>query len=163
MPPYSVNQRLPSGPAVMPCGLLLAVSAAANSVMVPAGVIRPILLPPSSVNQRLPSGPAVIRRAAVRRGDGNSVTTPAGRDPADPVAGDLGEPEVAVRPGRDAVRAAVRGGDRELGDRAGGRDPADLVAGVLGEPEVAVRPRRDPGGPLLAVVPANSVTIARRA
>jgi hypothetical protein len=31
-----------------------------NSVMTPAGVIRPILLPLFSVNQRLPSGPAVI-------------------------------------------------------------------------------------------------------
>src|ERR1041385_526244 len=31
-----------------------------NSVIVPEGVIRPILLPVCSVNQRLPSGPAVI-------------------------------------------------------------------------------------------------------
>ena len=31
-----------------------------NSVMPPAGVIRPIWLAPFSVNQRFPSGPAVI-------------------------------------------------------------------------------------------------------
>ena len=55
-----MNQRLPSGPAVIPSGPLLAVMRCVNSVMVPAGVIRPILLPVYSVNQRLPSGPAVI-------------------------------------------------------------------------------------------------------
>jgi len=38
--------------------LLSAVSG--NSVMTPAGVIRPILLPPNSVNHRLPSCPAVM-------------------------------------------------------------------------------------------------------
>ena len=31
-----------------------------NSVTMPAGVMRPILLPSPSVNHRLPSGPAVI-------------------------------------------------------------------------------------------------------
>src|SRR3954466_8247225 len=31
-----------------------------NSVTVPLGVMRPILLPMSSVNQRLPSGPEMI-------------------------------------------------------------------------------------------------------
>ena len=55
----SVNQRLPSGPAVIPAGTLSAVGIG-NSVIVPLGVIRPILLPLSAVNQRLPSGPAVI-------------------------------------------------------------------------------------------------------
>ena len=103
LPMNSVNQRLPSGPAVISLGSLLGVmpdrefgdgaaggdpadlvadvlgepevavgpgrdprglavgrDAALNSVMVPPGVIRPILLPAYSVNQRLPSGPAVI-------------------------------------------------------------------------------------------------------
>ena len=59
-PNSSVNQRLPSGPAVIPTGLLPAVMPVANSVTAPAGVIRPIRLPTCSVNQRLPSGPAVI-------------------------------------------------------------------------------------------------------
>ncbi len=59
LPKYSVNQRLPSGPAAMYQGLLFAVGMA-NSVMTPAVVIRPIRLAPCSVNQRLPSGPAAI-------------------------------------------------------------------------------------------------------
>ena len=50
---------MPSGPAAMPKGLLLAVGMG-NSVMTPAVVIRPILLPSYSVNQRLPSGPAAM-------------------------------------------------------------------------------------------------------
>ena len=59
LPLYSVNQRLPSGPAENPAGLLLPVGTE-NSEMIPAGVMRPILLPVSSENQRLPSGPDVI-------------------------------------------------------------------------------------------------------
>src|SRR5579862_7948151 len=43
----------------MPYGLLLA-EGGVNSVVTPAGVIRPILLLPNSVNQRLPSLPAVM-------------------------------------------------------------------------------------------------------
>src|SRR5260370_8431521 len=60
-PNASVNQRLPSGPVVIPHGPLLD-AGRGNSVMVPLGVMRPILLllPSSSVNQRLPSGPVVI-------------------------------------------------------------------------------------------------------
>ena len=58
--PYSVNQRLPSGPAVIPRGWDLAVGMG-NSVMAwVVGLIIPILPAPSSVNQRLPSGPVVI-------------------------------------------------------------------------------------------------------
>src|SRR5271166_4101563 len=75
-PSSSVNQRLPSGPAVMLIGALLAVGMA-NSVMMPPGVMRPILLPNtgfSSVNQRLPSGPAVIPvGVAFAVGSGNWV------------------------------------------------------------------------------------------
>src|SRR5271157_3381020 len=61
LPVNSVNQRLPSGPAVIPTGPLLGVMPALNSVTVPPGVIRPIRSPDCSVNQRLPSGPAVIK------------------------------------------------------------------------------------------------------
>ena len=57
---YSVNQRLPSGPAAIPAGPLFGVMPAENSVTTPAGVIRPIRFPLYSVNQRLPSGPAAI-------------------------------------------------------------------------------------------------------
>src|SRR5260370_25531169 len=57
----SVNQRdLPSGPAVMPSGLLLAVGMPKNPVKLPLGVMRPMALPSNSVNHRLPSGPAVM-------------------------------------------------------------------------------------------------------
>jgi hypothetical protein len=55
----AVNQRLPSGLAEIPKGLLLAVGRE-NWVMVPLGLIRPILLLSISGNQRIPSGPAVM-------------------------------------------------------------------------------------------------------
>src|SRR5262249_39060484 len=76
----SVNQRLPSGPAVIPSGRLLAVMPVANSVTTPAGVIRSIRSLLSSVNQRLPSGPAVIPLGtlSVVIPVANSVTAPAG-------------------------------------------------------------------------------------
>src|SRR5262252_1760571 len=57
--PGSVNQRLRSGPVVMPEGRLPGVGSG-NSVMLPVGVILPIRLPLVSVNQRFPSGPGVI-------------------------------------------------------------------------------------------------------
>ncbi len=66
--PSSVNQRLPSGPAVIPSGPELAVGMV-NSVMAwVVGLIIPIALPPDSVNQRLPSGPAVIPSESCQRG-----------------------------------------------------------------------------------------------
>src|SRR5919109_481977 len=71
----SMNQRLASGPATMPNETF----ESGNSVIWPAGVIRPTRAPPSSVNQRLPSGPATMlvgKLLAV--GSGNSVTVPAG-------------------------------------------------------------------------------------
>src|SRR5438093_12561081 len=72
LPSASVNQRAPSGPAVIPTGELLA--GIANSVRAPVGVMRPILLPPSPVNQRGPSGPAVILTGrALAGGRGGSV------------------------------------------------------------------------------------------
>jgi len=72
-----VNQRAPSGPAVMSDGKLSGVGMA-NSVMVPAVVIRPILLAPNSVNQRAPSGPAVMPTGKLLAvGRANSVMTPA--------------------------------------------------------------------------------------
>src|SRR5207245_441378 len=72
----SMNQRLPSGPAVMPDGAAYGADST-NSVTAPPGVIRPIL-PDASANQRLPSGPAVIPRAKLPSGKGNKVTAPAG-------------------------------------------------------------------------------------
>ena len=83
------------------------------------------------------------------------------RDPPDPVAAVLGEPEVAVGPGRDAQRVDCRGdAGRELGHRARRRDPPDPIAAVLGEPQVAVGPGRDAAGFAPAVIPVeNSVTV----
>src|SRR5215469_17911612 len=57
--PGSVNQRLRSGPVVMPEGRLPGVGSG-NSVMLPVGVILQIRLPLISVNHRFPSGPGVI-------------------------------------------------------------------------------------------------------
>ena len=47
-----------------------------NSLIVPEGVMRPIL--PGSVNQRLPSGPAVMPLAYLLDDSGNSLMWPAG-------------------------------------------------------------------------------------
>src|SRR5437763_968384 len=72
----SVNQRLPSGPDVIPLGSLEAVGMA-NWLIMPAGVIRPIWLTMSSVNQRLPSGPDVIplgKASGVGKGDSLTVS-----------------------------------------------------------------------------------------
>src|ERR1051325_7048905 len=77
-PEYSVNQRLPSGPTAICCGALAAVGIV-NSLITPAGVIRPTLFPLCSKNQRFPSGPAVIPSGWVPAvGIGNSVIAPAG-------------------------------------------------------------------------------------
>ena len=57
--PYdSVNQRLPSGPAVIEAGWLPDVGMA-YLVTVPLGVMRPTRFASVSVNHTLPSGPAV--------------------------------------------------------------------------------------------------------
>jgi hypothetical protein len=55
----SANQSAPSGPAVIPLGLELAVGTV-NSLMTPSVVMRPILLPYHSVNHKAPSGPVVM-------------------------------------------------------------------------------------------------------
>src|SRR3954464_14494377 len=56
----SVNHRLPSGPTTMFLGMAPGVMPVEYSVIVPDGVMRPILSLPISVNQRLPSGPAAM-------------------------------------------------------------------------------------------------------
>src|ERR1035437_1251329 len=75
--PYSVNQRLPSGPVVMYSGWL-PFEEVANSVMVPEGVTLPILPAKNSVNQRLPSGPVVMKYGWSPVGVANSVMVPEG-------------------------------------------------------------------------------------
>src|SRR5205807_1050432 len=69
-----------------------------------------------------------------------------GRDPADPVAGKaFGEPDVAVRTGRNAIRE-VGDAAREFGNTPLGRDPANPAPVDLREPEVTVRPGHDAFG-----------------
>ena len=78
----SVNQRSPSGPAVMRPGSLDGVGMANSSaaVMTPAVVMRPILLASASVNQSLPSGPMVMSIGALLAvGVGNSTRAPVAR------------------------------------------------------------------------------------
>src|SRR2546421_11765714 len=91
----SQNQRLPSGPAVIPMEKEFVANG--NSVIEPPGVIRPIfastVLVMLWVNQILPSGPTArssMTEAGMAEltGTGNSVATPAGvirpRDEEDP-------------------------------------------------------------------------------
>src|SRR5712692_10986992 len=80
-PKFSVNQRLPSGPAVMMRGLVSRVEGERvwySPVTAPLVVMRPILSDNDSQNQRLPSGPAAIpRELLLAVGIGNSpVMTP---------------------------------------------------------------------------------------
>ena len=58
-PVSSANQIFPSGPAVIPRGVELAVGMV-NSVMAPVVVILPILLVFCSVNHRFPSAPVAM-------------------------------------------------------------------------------------------------------
>src|SRR5260370_30484522 len=71
----SVNQMAPSGPVVMKAEVLSDVGSG-NSLIVPVGVMRPIL--PGSVNQRLPSSPAVMSSEELLGGSGNSLIVPVG-------------------------------------------------------------------------------------
>ena len=59
-PNCSVNQRFPSGPVVIEVRRASGLIPALNSVTVPSGVMRPMVLFGDSVNQRFPSGPAAI-------------------------------------------------------------------------------------------------------
>lgn len=57
---FSVNQRLLSGPEVIPAGKLSATDRLYSAMIEPAVVIFPILFSLFSVNHRLLSGPVVI-------------------------------------------------------------------------------------------------------
>ena len=67
-------------------------------------------------------------------------------DLPDVVAAILGEPEVAIGPGRDAKGTARGRGDGQLGHDPTGGDLSDVVRAILGEPEVAIGPGRDADG-----------------
>ena len=102
------------------------------------------------MNQRLPSGPAVMRRwtrASRREGELAEEAAAAAHLP-DPVLPGFGEPEVAVRTGRDASGLAARC-DGKLEDVAERRDQPDLVLHRNGEPDVAVPSQGDAGRELV--------------
>ena len=161
----SVNQRLPSGPVVIPYGGLRPWGTG-NSVMAwVVGLIIPICSARTagSVNQRLPSGPAVIPKGPeAGRGDGelgdgvgrrvdhpdlSTAYSVNQRLPSGPAV--IPRPEVAARRGR---------GGSELGDDAGRRvDHPDLVSSV--NQRLPSGPRRDLAGELIAVGMENSVMV----
>ena len=70
LPPYSssVNQMLPSGPAVMPSRLFRYPETLYSMMASETGDISPIFLKKGSLNQRLPSGPLVIAISDSPRG-----------------------------------------------------------------------------------------------
>src|SRR6185436_6975552 len=71
----SPNHRLRSGPTQIPVVAFVAVGIG-NSVMTPAGPMRPSLLPRHSVNHRLPSGAEAMRQGLP--GAGISEIVPSG-------------------------------------------------------------------------------------
>jgi hypothetical protein len=77
--PRSANHTLPSGPSVIPFGLLPGNSPTVYSVTAPVGVIRPIAAGTLwSVNHTLPSAPAVIPYGLLPAPRVNSVIEPRG-------------------------------------------------------------------------------------
>src|SRR6266542_2590944 len=158
-----VNQRLPSGPAVIASSQRRSSGGTRNVVIETDGVMRPIRLLSRLVNQTLPSAravmavpPCVAREPDVpvgaggdrvgdvdveagTREDGGSA---GGRDAPDRVA--HREPEVAVGPGGDPTQQRhVVTVDRERRDLSGGCDPPDAIVVEAHEPDVAVGPGRD--------------------
>ena len=134
--PSSVNQRLPSGPAVIPYGAAAELGdrtscgdPADNSTAVLGPGVAQFGEPQIAVG---PSGdPLRLQQRAPEFGDD------AGRgNPADfSTAGNthavntfFSEPEIAVRPSRNPSRLQQRAA--ELGDHAGRGNPADLSSGV---------------------------------
>ena len=139
----SVNQRLPSGPAVMSNGL--PVTGKGNSVMTPAVVMRPMRFPNCSVNHRCPSGPVTISAGLPDTvGNGNVGDDSGDTDSTDGARGCIAkcEPEIAVRPAGDAPRSRVARGHRKLGNGPRGRYPRDVAPGI-GHPEITVRSSHD--------------------
>src|SRR5207302_3196788 len=158
---YSVNQRLPSGPTVIPWmpGMLAFVGC--HSAIVPLGVIRPIfpgLL--NSTNHRLPSGPATMPSGALLRvGTVYSVITP------DVLIAPIRLPDASVSHRRPSGPVAIESG----------KLPADGSANSVTTPLTVMRPILSvmasvnhscpsgpmvrPSGALLGVGSANSVTV----
>ena len=106
--PATANQRLPSGPAVIPYGPAKGEIETGNSLIACVdGLISPICCGPllHSVNQRLPSGPAVIEMGrSLVLGSANSLMAwVVGLIIPILPTRELREPNVAVRARRDPV------------------------------------------------------------
>ena len=71
-----MNQRFPSGPAVMPSGSLMPVSLTFE--ITPSAVMRPMVLLITLVNQRLPSGPEAIAVGLSTLGSEKLLMVPVG-------------------------------------------------------------------------------------
>ena len=146
LPPYSVNQSAPSGPALIPAGAMYS-EGRGKSLSWPLAVIRIL-----SATERLSARPrwnSARSAARGRRRKGEVAQLATGGDPPNGIAIELGEPQRPIRPRRDPPRKRV--GRRVARPRhvvlaylAAGGDPSNLIAFVLSEPERAVRPCRDP-------------------
>src|SRR6266516_3888534 len=95
-----------------------------------------------------PGGDA-LRSALGCRDAKKSGEAATGCDAPDGVAIEFCEPQVAIRPGRDAEGEATLRGDGELSDEARGSDAPDVVRTDFGEPEVAIRPGGDALSPAI--------------
>jgi hypothetical protein len=114
-----VNHTLPSAPAAIPNGPLFAVGIV-NSVIVPVGVIRPILSPLVSVNHTLASAPAAI---------------PNGELPAVGIVNPVGEPAVFDGTNFIASPGGLFPAQNPAVVAVGHLDPLRCVV-VLGEPGI---------------------------
>src|SRR6266702_3663930 len=88
------------------------------------------------------SKPTAKRGGPTGRWQGELGDTACRGDAPDLVRKVFGEPQIAIRPGGDALGAAIGRGDGESGEAAPGGDAPDVVRTVSGEPEVAIWPGR---------------------
>ena len=105
--------------------------------------MRPIALALRSANHSAPSAPATIGPGRLSAGSVNSVIAPAVVMRPTLLALGLGEPQRAVRAGRDVGGERVGRRDRVLGHGAVAVEAADRVAARLGEPQRAVGAEHD--------------------
>ncbi len=95
------------------------------------------------------SKPTAKRGGPTGRWQGELGDTACRGDAPDLVPKVFGEPQIAIRPGRDADGEATLRGDGELSDEARGSDAPDVVRTDFGEPEVAIRPGGDALSPAI--------------
>ena len=141
LPAASLNQSAPSRTTIDK-GLLPGEMPVLNSVIFPAGVMRPIWPASVSENQMLPSGPSAMPSGpAFAVGTANSSSAPAGRHAADLVGLLLCEPQIAVAAERDADRRCAGRRQGKFFEGALTRiEAADLGRAALAEPQIAIRP-----------------------